>query len=387
MPEMAHDVFISYANQDKAAASAAVAAIEGAKIRCWIAYRDLVPGTDWGAHITDALNTSRVMVLIFSGHANGSVQIQREVERAVHKGIPILPLRIEDIVPTRSLEYFISSVHWLDALTPPLETHLRRLVDAVRAILAMDPVPQQAPTPVATTVSWLRTHRQQAALIGLGAVALVAVILAVWWYALASAPRRQAAAIAAQFTSATLYPAKGGVDPGAVGSFTLETIVVDFNTHYVDTINADGTFVLTGLQEEDGTGSGDANGNYRNVGSNTSRVHTGTVQIIDDTHFRSGTTVYQLIKPVLPRGQPNPSLLGTWTASGNVAGQLWNWTWKSTTPGSYHFEGHFSDHGHTRFANGLWSATSLVTGQSGGGTYGLVDATHILINGVLWSRQ
>jgi hypothetical protein len=46
-----------------------------------------------------------------------------------------------------------------------------------------------------------------------------------------------------------------------------------------------------------------------------------------------------------------------------------------------------SDRGHASFANGLWTATSSVTGQTGGGNYGIVDANHILINGVVWSRQ
>jgi hypothetical protein len=37
------------------------------------------------------------------------------------------------------MEYFLSSPHWLDALTPPLEDHLEYLADSVRAILAQLP--------------------------------------------------------------------------------------------------------------------------------------------------------------------------------------------------------------------------------------------------------
>ena len=63
-----------------------------------------------------------MLVLVFSSHANQSPQVGREVERAVNRGIPIVPLRIENISPTQSLEYFIGTVHWLDALTPPVES-------------------------------------------------------------------------------------------------------------------------------------------------------------------------------------------------------------------------------------------------------------------------
>ena len=37
--------------------------------------------------------------------------------------------------PTKSLEYFISTPHWLDAFSPPLERHLNYLADIIRHIL------------------------------------------------------------------------------------------------------------------------------------------------------------------------------------------------------------------------------------------------------------
>ena len=114
-------------------------------MRCWIAPRDIIPGTDWGEAIVDAISAAKIMVLIFSGHANASPQIKREVERAVHKGVPIIPVRIEDIAPNRSLEFFISTPHWLDAFTPPIEQRLKQLAVAVKALLQANPA--QSPRP------------------------------------------------------------------------------------------------------------------------------------------------------------------------------------------------------------------------------------------------
>jgi WD40 repeat protein len=129
------DVFISYSNADKPVADAACAALEAANIRCWIAPRDINPGRDYGEAIIDAIESAKVFVLIFSGSANASPQIKREVERAVSKGLPIIPVRIEDTVPNRSLEYFISSPHWLDAFPPPLERYFAKLIVSVGALL------------------------------------------------------------------------------------------------------------------------------------------------------------------------------------------------------------------------------------------------------------
>lgn len=132
---MAHDVFISYCSEDKPIADAVCATLEASGTRCWIAPRDILPGVDWGEAIIDAIQESKAMLLVFSSKANASQQIKREVERAVNRGIPLIPVRLDDAAPSKSLEYFISTPHWLDALTPPLESHLQRVAQAVKALL------------------------------------------------------------------------------------------------------------------------------------------------------------------------------------------------------------------------------------------------------------
>ncbi len=136
---MAHDVYVSYSHVDKAAADAACATLERAGIRCWIAPRDITPGDEWSAAIIKAIDQCRAMGLIFSQNANNSRQIRREVERAITVGIPLVPVRIEDVVPTESLAYFMGTVHWLDAMTPPFENHLIKLADSLKGLLQARP--------------------------------------------------------------------------------------------------------------------------------------------------------------------------------------------------------------------------------------------------------
>jgi hypothetical protein len=64
---------------------------------CWVAPRDIPPAADWAAEIIAAISAAR----------------------AVHKQVQILPFRIEDVLPSKSLEYFLSSQHWMDAFPPP----------------------------------------------------------------------------------------------------------------------------------------------------------------------------------------------------------------------------------------------------------------------------
>ena len=154
---MAHDVFLSHSVKDKAVAEAIVARLEAESVTCWIAPRDVVPGADWGESIINAIESSRIMILIFSQSANASSQIKREVERAVNKEVYIIPFRVDNIPPTRALEYFISSSQWMDAFSPPLERHLDDLAKTVKAVLESSHLPRadasvepESKTPMAT---------------------------------------------------------------------------------------------------------------------------------------------------------------------------------------------------------------------------------------------
>lgn len=132
------DVFISHSSHDKPIADAACAALESAGLTCWIAPPNITPGADWSAAIIEGIESSRLFVLVFTDHANRSPHVLREVERAVAKGIPIVPFRVENLAPTKGLEFFISSQHWLDAFPPPMEQHVARLTETAAFLLKDD---------------------------------------------------------------------------------------------------------------------------------------------------------------------------------------------------------------------------------------------------------
>jgi hypothetical protein len=134
---MAHDVFISYAQHDKPTADAVCHGLESAGVRCWIAPRDVRAGSNWKTQLVEAIRNARVMVLVFSGEADRSPQVMREVDIAFEAGAPIVPFRIEDVKMSDEMYYCIAARHWLDALNPPLEEHIARLTAAVGAILAV----------------------------------------------------------------------------------------------------------------------------------------------------------------------------------------------------------------------------------------------------------
>lgn len=158
------DIFISYSQADRQCAHEVVALLEAQGLKCWIAPRDISPSADWAAEIIDAISSARVMLLVFSASSNQSPQVRREVERAVHKGVTVLPFRIEDVLPSKSLEFFLSAQHWLDAFPPPREAHYRRLASYLTAQLAAALPTAPAPAPAAERAAPLREAAAREAL-------------------------------------------------------------------------------------------------------------------------------------------------------------------------------------------------------------------------------
>lgn len=175
---MAHDVFISYSSKDKAIADAACGCMESRGIRCWMAPRDIVAGADWSESIIDGISGARAMILVLSSHSNMSKQVLREIERAVSRGIPVLPFRVEDVVLSKSLEYFLSSAHWLDAYQGPLKHNLERLANNAAVVVekqeAVRPLSEPSPAPPRKA-----ERGSSSLLVPMGVCALAAVVLTV----------------------------------------------------------------------------------------------------------------------------------------------------------------------------------------------------------------
>ncbi|MGC4085145.1 MAG: toll/interleukin-1 receptor domain-containing protein [Vicinamibacterales bacterium] len=128
-------VFVSYSSADRQTADDLVARLERDGLTCWYAPRDIRPGVEYATAILDAIQVSHVVVVIVSGRAVASQQVLREVERAVHYRIRLLPFRIENVPLRGSFELFLSTSHWLDAYAGSRHHHLDCLAAAVSSIV------------------------------------------------------------------------------------------------------------------------------------------------------------------------------------------------------------------------------------------------------------
>jgi hypothetical protein len=137
-----YDIFISHSKEDNKLAVALCHFLEERQFRCWMAPRDVQAGKDYATCIIEAIQSSRIMVVILSEYSNRSHHVRNEVERAFNHQVAILPFRIRDVIPEQSLEYFLSSYHWLDAIEGQAESYFEDLYRHCFALLrANEPLP------------------------------------------------------------------------------------------------------------------------------------------------------------------------------------------------------------------------------------------------------
>ena len=111
---MTAPVFVSHSSRDLKPVRALVDALEAHGIACWISERDIAAGDNYGDSIVDAIEKASAMVLVFSGAANDSDEIKKEVALASQRRITLVPVRIEDATPSKAFRYELATRNWID---------------------------------------------------------------------------------------------------------------------------------------------------------------------------------------------------------------------------------------------------------------------------------
>ena len=96
------------------------------------------------------------MLLLLGPAANRSTQVLREVERATHKRVPVVAVWLERVALAKSLEYFLSSLHWIGLDGSGFEEQVAQVVRALEGLVR----PAAAPESRAKKSTRLATSRE-----------------------------------------------------------------------------------------------------------------------------------------------------------------------------------------------------------------------------------
>ncbi|MDJ0740302.1 MAG: toll/interleukin-1 receptor domain-containing protein [Gammaproteobacteria bacterium] len=125
-------VFISHASDDESFAGDIAAAIEGRGYRCWIAPRDIPPGTaSWAGAIADGVTGSRLLLVLLTGRAMASRQVLREIALADQHGLALLAVRADAEALSKEMRYYFTAAQRLEVAAVARPDALRAVADAV----------------------------------------------------------------------------------------------------------------------------------------------------------------------------------------------------------------------------------------------------------------
>jgi hypothetical protein len=139
---MPHDVFISHSNAARLTAYAICSELEANRIRCWILPRDLTGGTGWDRSISNAIQSSRIAIVVLTDYANRSDRVERQIELALTNGAVVIPFLADSSPGPSGSPEPTDSLHWLDAVTPEVAERIQNLCEQVRGIVDKDKTPR-----------------------------------------------------------------------------------------------------------------------------------------------------------------------------------------------------------------------------------------------------
>lgn len=137
------DVFISHSSKDKEIADKMCEVLEAKGLKCWIAPRDITPGSEWAVAISDAIATIKVMVVIYSANSAASTQVPKELGLADKRNKFIIPYKIDDMELTGAFDYYLAGAHWIVADIQAGEYKMEELYGVINGVMQM---PQQSIT-------------------------------------------------------------------------------------------------------------------------------------------------------------------------------------------------------------------------------------------------
>ena len=129
MAEKLYDIFISYSSKDAKVINALCHYLEERNLRCFVAYRDVPYGQDWGPYIVQGIKDAKVLVYVHSKKSNDSIETTREINLACKYDCEIIPFKIDSIEYVAEKEYRLTNVNWLDAFPGEPADYFERLYE------------------------------------------------------------------------------------------------------------------------------------------------------------------------------------------------------------------------------------------------------------------
>ncbi len=130
--ERKYDIFISHSTKDEKTIEDLCHYLEKRNLHCFVAYRDVPKGKDWGEYIVNAIEDCKVFVYVHTQASNKSKETTRELNLAFEAECLVIPFRIENIEYIKAKKYRLTNINWLDAFPSNPEDYFGELFEKIK---------------------------------------------------------------------------------------------------------------------------------------------------------------------------------------------------------------------------------------------------------------
>jgi len=133
------DVFISYRATEANEAYWVKSVLEMYGISCWIAPNCISGGSDYAHEIPNAINNSKIFVLMLSRKAQNSQWVKKELSTAIKYEKIVMPFMIENFNLNKEFNFFLSNVQRYEAYVNKTQM-IYNMVNEINRILGKDEI-------------------------------------------------------------------------------------------------------------------------------------------------------------------------------------------------------------------------------------------------------
>lgn len=133
------EVFVSYASHDAARVVPIVKEIESAGVSVWRDQEQIFGGANYGPEIVEAIEHSKLMMLMCSEASLRSRNVKSEIRLAWCYDRPYLPLLLDSSIGSnypKQVQYWLEGCQWVEILDHPITTWLPRVMHSIEKIKA-----------------------------------------------------------------------------------------------------------------------------------------------------------------------------------------------------------------------------------------------------------
>ena len=133
-----HDIFVSYSTKDEAFVFQITKKLEDAGLKIWIAPRDIKKGTVYTDSIVEAIEKTKIFLLLISKNSQQSNEVNRELTMACEEEKTIIPFRLDESPIKGIFKYYLISTQHISVDKKNLDASMDKLVHEIKEKLDQD---------------------------------------------------------------------------------------------------------------------------------------------------------------------------------------------------------------------------------------------------------